>query len=430
VFYPRFILYLFIITGYSYAQQSFEEFKRQQEQAYNKFKESVTNEYNTFKAEEEAAFRKFKEDVEKQWVEFQGSTKSTYVSYDDDLQSRAAIDFEDGEVTIEVIIDHEQIEKDGLNYYNGSESNRFRFGYAGPSLIGNYLCILNTSFFAIPQTAGHVQKELAGNKTRPVLQKLADSMLMKKLVHLLSEKDDDGNAILENQLKNIEGVVVKPGLNDTEFAQEKVSQVLKDAKDYVGKDGKKRTSFSLNLKLRPDHKDVRINKYQKEISKQSKRFKINPAIAMAVTETESSFNPKATSPIPAYGLMQLVPASGARDAYTYVYGEDKFLGKRYLYKPNNNIELGCAYLGKIRHQYFQNIKDDEKALMCTVAAYNTGVGNVSRALTNSTKIAPAVKKVNKMSSQELYNTLLRDLKYEETRNYLKKVWERKEKYKA
>jgi membrane-bound lytic murein transglycosylase C len=42
----------------------------------------------------------------------------------------------------------------------------------------------------------------------------------------------------------------------------------------------------------------------------------------------------------------------------------------------------------------------------------------------------SVKKVNKMSSKELYNTLLRDLKYEETRNYLKKVWERKEKYKA
>ena len=430
MFYSRFILYLFIIYGYSYAQQSFEEFKRQQEQTYKQFKESVTDEYNTFKAEEEAAFRKFKEDVEKQWEEFQGSTRSTYVSYDDDLQSRAAIDFEDGEVTIEVIIAHEQIEKDGLNYYNGSESNRFRFGYAGPSLIGNYLCILNTSFFAIPQIAGHVQKELAGNKTRPVLQKLADSMLMKKLVHLLSEKDDDGNAILENQLKNIEGAVVKPGLNDTEFAQEKVSQVLKDAKDYIGKDGKKRTSFSLNLKLRPDHIDVRINKYQKEISKQSKRFKINSAIAMAVTETESSFNPKATSPIPAYGLMQLVPVSGARDAYSYVYGEDKFVGKRYLYKPNNNIELGCAYLGKIRHQYFQNIKDDEKALMCTVAAYNTGVGNVSRALTNSTKISPAVKKVNKMSSQELYDTLLRDLKYEETRNYLKKVWERKEKYKV
>jgi hypothetical protein len=35
-----------------------------------------------------------------------------------------------------------------------------------------------------------------------------------------------------------------------------------------------------------------------------------------------------------------------------------------------------------------------------------------------------------MSSKELYNTLLRDLKYEETRNYLKKVWERKENYKS
>ena len=42
----------------------------------------------------------------------------------------------------------------------------------------------------------------------------------------------------------------------------------------------------------------------------------------------------------------------------------------------------------------------------------------------------AVKKVNKMSRKGLYNTLLRDLEYEETRNYLKKVWERKKKYRT
>ena len=39
-----------------------------------------------------------------------------------------------------------------------------------------------------------------------------------------------------------------------------------------------------------------------------------------------------------------------------------------------------------------------------------------------------VKKVNKMSSNTLYNTLLTDLEHQETRDYLKKVWNLKENY--
>ena len=104
------------------------------------------------------------------------------------------------------------------------------------------------------------------------------------------------------------------------------------------------------------------------------------------------------------------------------------LGKRYLYNSDNNIELGCAYLAVIRYNYFKSIKDDEKAYMCSVAAYNTGAGNVAKALTNKTKLKPASKRANQLGSNELYNTLLKDLKYEETRNYLKKVWARKDKY--
>ena len=66
--------------------------------------------------------------------------------------------------------------------------------------------------------------------------------------------------------------------------------------------------------------------------------------------------------------------------------------------------------------------------MCTIAAYNTGAGNVAKALTNNTKLKPATKKANQLGSDKLYKTLLKDLKYEETRNYLKKVWARKDKY--
>ena len=99
--------------------------------------------------------------------------------------------------------------------------------------------------------------------------------------------------------------------------------------------------FSIDFNLRSDHKETRGDLYTKEIFHQSQRFKIDPAIAMAVTETESSFNPKATSHIPAYGLMQLVPVSGARDAYQYVYNKDKFLGKGIYTNPKIILNLMC-----------------------------------------------------------------------------------------
>jgi len=423
------ILIISLIISTLVGQQSFEDFKRQQEKAFDDFKASVNDEYVLFRSNEEADFKRFKEDVERQWQEFKGSTAKVYVSYDDDLASRASIDYDAGEVIVEVIMDDEDLDSGLMDDREGMTSDRLAYNGHYPS--GGSMFLLN-SFLAplIPQTADHVYNELSQNKADPVLQKLADTRLFKKLVKFLSEKDDSGDLILEDQISDSNGGLVKTNDDMKEFAVEKVKNTTKGMKEYLGRDGKKRKSFSLKFSLRSDHKNVRSNKYGKQILKQSKRFDIDPAIAMAVTETESSFNPKATSHIPAYGLMQLVPSSGARDAYQYVYGKDKFLGKRYLYKPNNNIELGCAYLGKIRHQYFKGVRDDEKAFMCTVAAYNTGAGNVSRALTNTTKLSPAIKRVNNMSSIELYKTLLRDLEHEETRNYLKKVWERKEKYRS
>ena len=127
--------------------------------------------------------------------------------------------------------------------------------------------------------------------------------------------------------------------------------------------------------------------------------------------------------------MQLVPKTGARDAYQWIYKKDKFISGRYLYKPRNNVELGCAYLSMIRHHYFSDIRDDERAYICAIPAYNTGVGNVSKALINKKNIKEASKKANKMNREELYDKLYSDLGSKEAKNYLKKVWTRKENYK-
>jgi len=425
--YLNFITTSIIFSSLLISQQSFEDFKRQQEQAFSQYKESVTKEYDAYEAAEKAAFEKFKEDVERQWEEFKGSTAKTYVSYDGDLQSRASIDYENGHLFIEVIIDEETADIEGINYYKSKRNDSYRYGYGGPSLFGNFLFILNTSFYPWPQTAGHVSKELSESERKPLFQGLAKSKLIQKLVKVLSETDDGGHSILDDQLADENGTEINAA-NAEKFAEKNISGQLEASKDYTGKDGKDRKSFSFSLDLKPDHQDSRIKKYRKEIIKQSKRFNIEPSIAMAITETESSFNPKATSHIPAYGLMQLVPSSGARDAYNYVYKEDKVLKKRYLYKPKNNIELGCAYLAKIRYNYFKSIKDDEKAYMCSVAAYNTGIGNVAKALTGKGIINPATDEANSMSSEKLYKTLRKDLKHKEARDYLERVWSKKDKY--
>jgi membrane-bound lytic murein transglycosylase C len=144
--------------------------------------------------------------------------------------------------------------------------------------------------------------------------------------------------------------------------------------------------------------------------------------------TESYFNPKAKSHAPAYGLMQLVPTSGGRAAYRYVYKKDKVLPPSYFYVPEQNVELGCAYLHFLRTNWFKKVKDDEKATYCIVASYNTGAGNLSRAIRGDTKVYKAIPEINKLSAEGLYEKLRKDLPYEETREYIRRVRERTELY--
>ena len=162
---------------------------------------------------------------------------------------------------------------------------------------------------------------------------------------------------------------------------------------------------------------------------QSSRFGIDPALVLAIMHTESNFNPRARSPVPAYGLMQLVPKTGGRDAYLFVYNKDRVLNADYLYVPKNNIELGCAYIKKIRSVYFREIKNDISAYYCTIAAYNTGPGNVAKALTGEKKLKPAINQINKLPPDQLYRKLVNNLPYKESRKYLKTVDGRIEMYK-
>ena len=425
----KLLTFIYFCSNFILSQQSFEKYQLSQQKKIDSYEVNIDSYYLAHKEKEKKEYNKYRENIEREWNQFKESTSVEYVSYDDDFLSRSIIDFENGYLTVEVIVKQEEVKtgyktklpKNSLNKYL-----EYKLSSLGKSmfLLNNYLSPFSS------QTADHIDREFSQMGGEPLFNKLAKNKLFKKLIKTLKEKEDGGNFILENQINDGRGGVLNLDGKIQDFAKEVVENNHKESKSFIGKDGKERTSFSFSFKLNEKHKNVRSKKYGEQILKQSKRFNIDPAIAMAITETESSFNPKATSHIPAYGLMQLVPSSGGRDAYQYVYKKDKFLKKSYLYKPDNNIELGCAYLSKIRYVYFKGISDEEKAMICTIAAYNTGAGNVCRAISNTTKLGPSIKKINKMSSNKLYNTLINDLKYDETKKYLKKVWNRKEKYKS
>ena len=113
-----------------------------------------------------------------------------------------------------------------------------------------------------------------------------------------------------------------------------------------------------------------------------------------------------------------------------MYKVDSLLTPEYLYAPENNVELGTAYLNILLTKYFKNVNDKRSRLYCAVAAYNTGAGNVARAFTGKTKLKSAVEKINSMTSDEVFKHLKNQLPFKETQDYVVRVTERMELYNA
>jgi membrane-bound lytic murein transglycosylase C len=421
--YKLLICLLFLVLPLLFSQGAFEDYLKQQQQAQNQFFEeeeaefknyvaSVTAEYDQYEEQQKKEFEDFKKNVEQKWSNFKSPSKKEYVEYDSDLNSRASVDFERGEVTIEVIIEDEPAVQKPIT--KGLRKNTKKIKEIVKNKNNNTKPIKNSRSTTL-------ENSLSKKKA------MSQQKIQEKLVNVIKTKGVNGNPILKDQLVDKKGKSVSTR-NAKKYAAQLVSSSTIKQKSYKSKDGKTRTVYTVKVPMKPDHISTRAKEYKKEVLKQSKRFNIDPIIAFAVMETESAFNPKAKSHIPAYGLMQLVPKSGARDAYLFVYKKDKFVGGDYLFRPSNNIELGCAYLSKIRHQYFKSIKDDEKAYICAIPAYNTGIGNVAKALTGKTKLKPASMKANSLTPKQLYNKLHKDLKYKEARDYLERVWTKKDKY--
>ena len=91
---------------------------------------------------------------------------------------------------------------------------------------------------------------------------------------------------------------------------------------------------------------------------------IDPDLAFRLVKLESDFNPRATSPVGAVGLTQVMPST----ARYYV----KDVSHENLYKPQVNLEVGFRYLRGLVKEYKGDVK-------LALLVYNRGPVAVAKA---------------------------------------------------
>lgn len=302
-------------------------------------------------------------EIGRRWDDERVPTQREYVKYTDDYQSRAIVNFKQGDIRVET-----------------------------------------------------VRRE----KPREALREAIITTLLTPedptTVDLLSDRevDSDGQPFLYQLVADHEGEYIRWPWRAGRYAD----YLLENAYGQETR-GEERVHFVTFAMIRQYQENQQL-KFQNYVMQNARRFNQPPSLIYAIMEAESSFNPYAMSHIPAYGLMQIVPTTAGRDVHQLLYNREGTPSRDYLFVPANNIRMGTAYLHLLDTRYLRRVNNDASRRYCVIAGYNTGSGNVFRAF-DANSNSRALELINGLPPTEVYRRLVNHLPYRETRNYLPKV---------
>ena len=354
--------------------QTYQEFLKENQTNFVKYQDDTAKEFQKYENAYKSSYKQFTNELNDIWPSKNGkqdiTSKHKYVQYSTDLKKKRIVDYENQEIELEVVAKSQKEAKILMaKMFNDLLNEDVKTAYKNDRLENKIIKKLKIK-----------QKKIKNNN------KIIADMISKKEAKELTEK---------LKLKKLK--VVK----------------------YKGK-----FIYKANLKLPSNAIIKKAKAYKTKVFKESSKEKIPAELIYAIMHSESSFNPMARSGIPAFGLMQIVPRSAGVDSYKYLYNKKRILSSSYLYNSNNNIKIGTAYLHILYYKYLKHIKNPTSRLYCTIAAYNTGAGNVAKAFVGNTNIYNASKVMNNMNSAKVYKRLMKKLPYNETKHYLKKVNQR------
>lgn len=335
-------------------------------ESYEKWLKKHQASFSEFKSDYLGRYNAFKEKVEKEWGDKTVlSSRYQYVLYTKNLKQRMILDYKKNQIILESL--------------DGSK----------PDVKESLKALQNTS----------VGQAL---KADPVLSNMSSTNDSTSLLKSLSSSDS---------------------VSDYEHQSEQ-SEANVDDFDESGPNAKTQKKVNTEIIQLPNSAMAkRVTLFLPYASKMSERYDIDRALILAVTQTESSFNPLAQSPIPAFGLMQVVPDSAGLDVNQVLYKKNESPTPSTLFQPQDNLRFGAGYLHLLNSQYFKSIENEQSRLYCIIAAYNTGAGNVASVFhpDHLKVLSPAINVINTLSAQEVYDRLEKDLPYNETKIYLERV---------
>ena len=313
-------LVLFLNPGIAQENGGFDSYRQKINSKFQEYKQDREEQFQEYKQKLQNAFQKYKDSVSRVWGEENAKVPSSkeWVQYRQDMQERNIVNFKKGKAKVQVALPEEEMETSKQRKKHLQEA------------------VLNT----LNATADRRSiLEIANNPDAP-------------------EKDRDKQSVLKGQVENRQGKEVNQK-NAKKFAQQLVED--KDIQTSRQKDGQgqERVIAGVQFELVPDHLEKRVKRFFPLVRKKAGKRDLDIPLVLALIETESYFNPTARSHVPAFGLMQLVPTSGGREAYRFVYGEDKAPQDDFLYQPDKNVELGTAYLYLVYNKYLQGIRSED-----------------------------------------------------------------------
>ncbi len=442
---------LFLNAGYAQVVSSLDSMRLNFEQDVAKMRAD----FEEYEAQVRADFERYADSIKNVWGgdTIVDNTQKIWVEYGKDYRSRSVVDFENGDIVVEITVDDSEkhdttyinkrlaaaIEqmlnsRGSTNLYQSTDglSNPILSRPALEGLVDMSMYDMDSILFAsekhekrkrstppMPTVKGKDLSVRRGNISQLEVNGKNENLVKKRIQE--REKALQRKKELEDEKKKSEV------LDNAAVARTIVAQSKKTKVDTKGADGKVRQVVKVEMALVSDRISKSAALYKDLVAEFSEMYQIEQPLIFAIIETESAFQPKAVSPSKAYGLMQLVRTSGGRDAYRYVYKVDDKPEISDLFNPRFNIQLGTAYL-RILTDRLNSVADPHCRRLCVIASYNTGMGNLSVAFIGNENIGRAYPHINALDYNGLYNHLITRLPYEETRNYVVKVTQKREKY--